>query len=492
MASRRPNPTRQIEIRQRGEDHVAKYNSVAAEHSRLKMQSTWEHATDKKIHGNRLTRAMNTVQARHDDVLVARRARLAEKLKDERALHETMLENLSVTDDQRRDQLMQRARDLRVQRETLRKQDSEHRKDQLFRDQSVLVREAESRIKVLHVADERRAQGNEKARKAAEEAEEERFFYEQLQEQQRLQAQRAQADLQKLHTRAARVRGDLDMQVTHNKERKAEGVSAERQVDAVYGASIVKGLADDAAADAGRRQRQRDIADETRKGNDAQLVVKKEEELKVSAAERAELEALLAKITEDEVRDREKKKGAREESVRQMQFVEQQMNAVAESETALDRQWQEENDRQWGKRQATWDQDQKKREATLYDVFKTRKGQVEEIRGMEATAAEATKQATLHRHSEASNLFLGDVNGAEKRRAAGLANEAFLKTQMAEKHALKATEGAAKRSELTGAQAVELQYQTKIRGELDKLDHARPATYAHVKLQSSKRGLSDM
>ena len=61
------------------------------------------------------------------------------------------------------------------------------------------------------------------------------------------------------------------------------------------------------------------------------------------------LETLLKQIADDEALEKEKKKAAREESIRQMKYVEAQMTAAAESETALDRMFQEEAEKEWGK-----------------------------------------------------------------------------------------------------------------------------------------------
>lgn len=487
--SRKHNPTRQIELRQRQEDHVARFNGVAVDHQRARMRSQWEQATDKKIGVTQLTRAMDCVQARHDEVLMARRMRLAELLKTERDEHEAMLAGLVVTDDQRRERLMQQARDLRAERETLRKQEAERRKDQLFREQSSLIRDAESRIKVLHVAAERQAQIDElKQRKAQQEAED-RFWEEQQREEQRQQAARSQADLQKMHERSRQVNADLALQVTRNEERKKMAKEHEKREDDEFVAEARKGIQRDQQAEIERRLKQRQIAAETRHMNEE---IKAEKEKTMSAMredEKKELDSLLAQIAEDERKEQQRKREAREEAARQMKFVEAQMNAQAESETALDRKWQEEGDAEWAKREARWRQEAEKRNATLRNVYDTRKNQVVENRQREQIELEARRRE--HDELVAAGNRMGDQDNemARKRRAAAVAAREFQQRQIAEKQAVRDAELHSKRNELTTAQAQETMYEEKIKSELSKLDNARPEGFRHVKLGGRKQPL---
>ena len=483
------NPTRQIELRQRGEDHVSKFQGVAAQHQRLKLSANWETKTQSRIETNHMARAMDVVQARHDEVLVARRQRLTELLQDERKQHEYMLENMAVTDDQRRERLMQQARDLRAKRETLRKGEATAQKDRRFREQSALVREAESHIKVLHVAEERKQQIEEKQRRKEAEREESAFWEEQQREEMRKQALRSQADLQRLHTRAQDTRKNLDVQVRHNEERRHLAKQEEVEEDKVYGESIKVGLKADAEKEAGRRQHQRDIAHETKVRNDAIRLTKEAEHSKLREEEKVELDNLLAKIAEDEKREGERKRAAREDAKYQMKFVEAQMNAAAESETALDRQWQEENDRQWAKREQQWRKEQHKREATMVDVFKTRKDQIVSIRQKEID--DQTARRNEHEKLVAVNQSMMDQDAELKarQRATALDTQKYLGRQISEREAEKATGRDARRNELTAAGAEEHAYQDKIALELTKLDQAKPGSYQHVKLGSRKKPL---
>lgn len=489
MTGRKSNPTRQIELRQRAEDHVAKFNSVAVDHDRARMRSRWEQSSDKKIQSTQLTRAMDLVQAQHDEVLMARRMRLAELLKDERDMHEKMLENLVVTDDQRRERLMQKARDLRVQREELRKEESEHRRDQLFREQSALVREAESRIKVLHIAAERDAQLKANAERRQAEKEEEQFWLEQQREEQRKQAQRAQRDLQQLHSRAQQVNADLALQVEKNQTRKQQEKEAIKHEDDVYREEIVRGIKADTDADHARRMKQRQIADETKTMNEEIRVQKEAADAIARAEEKKELDDLLKKIADDERREQQRKVEAREQAKFQMKFVEAQMNAQAESETALDKRWQEENDRQWSKREAQWKAESNKRDNLMRNVYETRKTQIREIRTQEETDLAHRRQEHDALVASGKQLSSDDLENQRKRRLAAIENRKFLERQVAEKQAISNADRDAKRNELTASQAVEKQYEAKISQELHKLDDARPQGFQHVKLGSKKRAI---
>jgi hypothetical protein len=483
------NPTRQIELRQRHEDHVAKYNSVAVEHGKARMRSQWEHATDRKIQTTQLVRAMDSVQARHDEVLMARRTRLAELLETEREQHERMLAGLVVTDDQRRERLMQQARDLRVERERLRREEAERRKDQLFREQSALVRDAESRIKVLHVAAERQAQVEANERRKAYENDEGRYWQEQQREEQRQQAARAQADLQKLHQRSRQVNQDLALQVQRNEERKVADVHRDRAQDMQFVEEVRKGISKDQHIAEERRMKQRQIADETRTMNEAQKVVKESQQSVLREEEKLELTTLLGQIAQDERREQERKRAAREAAAQQMKFVEAQMNAAAESETALDRQWQEEGDAQWAKREAQWAREADRRNATLRDVYSTRNEQIHDARRREQEELERKRRE--HDELVAAGNRMGDQDTelARRRKAQAVATRDYQQRQVSEKRNAADSHKYDKQNELTTAQAEEKAYEAKIAQELYKLDEARPDGFRHVKLGSRRQPL---
>ena len=489
IMSRRGNPTRQIELRQRAEDEAGRYTTVTAEHHRLKLRCEWENSSSKLMKNTELFHAMDRAQARRDDVLAIRRQRLADLLAREREEHEAMLQNLVVTDDQRRERLMQKARDLRVQREELRQAQAEAKRDELFRSQSSLVRDAESKIKVLSVADQRRQQIVDCQRIKEDQAAEDRFFAEQAMALQQQQAQRAQRDLETLHQRAAGMRQDLGVQSEQDSIRREKARERERIEEQKVLESIQAGLQAEAAAEQARRQKQRAIADETRQLNDVIKSQKEIEAAKHRQAETAELDALLAKIKEDERTEQDRKRKAREDAADHIKFVEAQMSAQAASETAIDKLWQEESDRQWARREQVWVQNEQQRQQLMRQVYETRKAQIEELRRKDEAAEDQRKRDHASATAESVSSVSHGIEGKLARRQQALKNQDYLAQQVERKQTIRDRELQSKRSELTTSQAEEAAYQAKIQAELAKLEAAKPPAYQNVKLSSQRRGL---
>ncbi|KEG06289.1 coiled-coil domain containing 11, partial [Trypanosoma grayi] len=111
----RHNTLAAIEARQRREVEQRMYNEVRAEDSRLRLAANWEMRSEGVVQRKQLMRHLERVQAQHNDTLVARRRRLADLLLRERDEHEAMLSNLAETEEQRRERLLQKARELRAQ-----------------------------------------------------------------------------------------------------------------------------------------------------------------------------------------------------------------------------------------------------------------------------------------------------------------------------------------------------------------------------------------
>jgi hypothetical protein len=172
-----------------------------------------------------------------------------------------------------------------------------------------------------------------------------------------------------------------------------------------------------------------------------------------------------------------------------MKFVEAQMNAAAESETALDRQWQEEGDAQWAKREAQWAREADRRNATLRDVYSTRNEQIHDARRREQEELERKRRE--HDELVAAGNRMGDQDTelARRRKAQAVATRDYQQRQVSEKRNAADSHKYDKQNELTTAQAEEKAYEAKIAQELYKLDEARPDGFRHVKLGSRRQPL---
>lgn len=476
-----------IEARQRQEDHVREYARVQATNDRQRMIADWEIKSTKVVSTKELYRHMDTAQAQHDDVLVARRERLAELLLREKAEHEAMLANLNETDEQRRERLTQQARELRTQREALRKEEAAKKLDQLFRESNDVLRQADSRIKAMQVADQRREQLEEIQRRREQERAMQRFYEEQKDEADRQQRERAQRDLEAIHNRTCQMQKDLEVQVAANKNRALEDKERQKKEDEEFFRLLKEEQERNASKDAARRLRQQNLAAEMKMRNEELRRIKDEEYEKLRQEDKNALDELLRGIAEDERREQERKKQQREAAVAHMKLVEAQMGEQAASESALDKLWQEENDKEWDKRERKWISEQATREKLLKNVVATRNSQIREIRSRENEQREQKQRDHEQLISTMKNM--ADVDGKRRveQRTAARSNQEFLQSQMQTKHANTLREQDSKRSDASGLQAAELSYKSKLEEELRRLEAAKPASMQHISLAGTKR-----
>mmetsp|Transcript_81550 Transcript_81550/g.95069 ORF Transcript_81550/g.95069 Transcript_81550/m.95069 type:complete len:494 (-) Transcript_81550:187-1668(-) len=474
------NPMAAIEARQRQEEHVRDYSRVQATNDRQRMIADWEIKTTKVVQSRELYRHMDSVQAQHDDVLVERRQRLAELLLREKEQHEAMLANLNETDEQRRERLTQQARELRTQRETLRQDEANRQKERLFRETSDTLRQTESRVRTLQVADARREQLDEMRRRKEEEADMNRFYEQQKAEQDRQQRERARRDLEAIHEGAEQMKRDLGRQVSANQRRLEEEKQRQAAEDAEFFALLKEEQTRNAEKDAARKQRQQDLAVEIKTRNEELRQIKQLEYDRLRQEDKDTLDALLKGIAEDEQRELERKKAQREAAVAHMRVVEQQMNEQAANESVLDKLWQDENDKEWEKREKKWLAEQSTRERLLKNVLEGRRNQVRDIRSRDEEHRNQKKRDHEHLITTMQNAAHAETKLREERRSAAYQNRDFLHTQMTAKKEATMRDVDAKFLDASGAQAAEQAYREKLEAELQRLEAAKPEAYRHV------------
>lgn len=486
----RRNPMAAIEARQRAEEAQRHMEKITAENSKMKMMGRWESSTAKRVASTEYYQTMDRIQARQDDVLVQRRERLAAMLLQEKADHDSMIAGLAETDEQRKDRLMQHARDLRKQREEHRQGQSNQRKDLLAVQRSAAVREAESRLKVLQAADERHRQLelNEQAR--ANKAEEERFFTEQWLEQQKLQNARARQDLEDQHVRGRQRQNDLAVQLENNQVRKEEEKARLRQDDAEFFHLLKEEQQKEFQKQELRRQHRTELAKEMKERNEELRAIKQNEYERLRFEDKQLLDDILREIAITEKKEAEVKRKARQEAVDHMHRVEAQMGEQAESETALDKLWQEENDREWAKKEARWMEDQDRRQRLLKNVMENRKNQVIAIREREGQEAQRRREEHEDMVRTLQKMRDEDMTSARDRLAQHRKVQDYLAKQIAVRDKERSDAEMNRKTALTDTQAEEFRMRDAIEAELRRLEEAKPDRYKAVMLQRNKKGLA--
>lgn len=488
----RRNPLAAIEARQRAEEAQRHMQQTAAENSKMKVAGRWEQSTAKKVEAQEYYRTMDRIQARQDDVLVARRERLAALLLGEKESHDAMIAGLAETDDQRKERLMQHAKELRAQREVHRKGQSDMRMAQMALEQSAAVRQATSNLKILQAAEERHRQLEDAQRRKLTADEEKRFFDEQWLENQKAQNARARDDLERKHQLARQNTAELGVQVRGNEARKAQDRDRQRGEDAEF----FKLLKDEQRAEFDKQEARRKhrvaLAAEMKERNEELRRIKQDEYLKLRKEDQALLDDILREIAETERKEADDKAARRKAAMDHMRKVEAQMGEQAESESALDKLWQEENDREWAKREQRWLADQDRREALLRSVFEARRAQVTANREADAQAAHAKRSEHEEMVQTIQRMRDEDLKSFTDRRAQQQEVQGYLARQIATRDNERAKARDSWRTELTDTQRYEAQMSKEIEAEIKRLNDARPERYKDVALVKKRNGLAGL
>eukprot|EP01062_Namystynia_karyoxenos_P010388 TRINITY_DN13683_c0_g1_i1.p1 TRINITY_DN13683_c0_g1~~TRINITY_DN13683_c0_g1_i1.p1 ORF type:complete len:493 (+),score=256.85 TRINITY_DN13683_c0_g1_i1:125-1603(+) len=476
----------QIQLRRRQDATLQQAQAGVDEDRHLRQRAAFETRTHRRIDTNRCLRQIDGVQARHDETLELRRKRLAQLLSEEQAQYDLELEQMAETQAERRDRIAQRAVELRNERERLRRDFASQQKERAFRAGCAPLREANSRAIQLKVAAdrERQLQWNSEQRDRAAREEQ---VYDELWEEGRLQKEaRARADLARKAEMNAKLRANLDLMAQCRAEQKRQEAEAQAREDADFRDRCKKGLEEDADAERQRRLRQLDFAAKNKQYNDELEHIKSAEHQKELEQDKKFLSELVEKVRDDEERERTHKRQMRDDAVRNMREIEQQMKRQAGAETELDRLWQEENDKEWNKREARWRAEQQQRDDLLRETYRGRGAQIDEKRELlrQLKAAHADEKQKMQ--DDVLRLQQQDKEHAEKRFRKAAVNQATVLAQMKEKQEEAAAEKRNSDLEYVGAQLAERTFQDKVKGELALITKTLPTELSHVKIISSK------
>ncbi|GET88830.1 hypothetical protein, conserved [Leishmania tarentolae] len=474
-----------IEARQRRERFMEKFNAEQTVQERQKRTVEWELRGNERHAQQEVLVYMDRIQAQHNDVLVARRRRLAELLTRENELHTSMMTSLPETDAQRRERLIRKAQELRAKREEAKRLDISARHDRLFCAKIDCLRQAESRLKVMQVADARYEQMDAAAERRRQEAAEDLLYAQQNAEAQRVATERVQRDLEEQYNRKKRMIADLEVQVEGNRRRKEiEKENARRDQEEFY-RLLHEEQAEEARKRLQRQEKNRQLAQEMIEMNEELKRARQQEYEQLRREDKEALDAILASLAaEKQEQLAEKKRRMAEE--RQHMLELQKMAKSKANTDAIEKLWAEENEKQWRKREAQWAADQAKRDALLRNILIARRQQILDKR-------QKDKEDAMLRKLEDEKFLESlakerDVDAAERQRRMALLKETqqYLEWQIRQRIAEKEAAKLAKRTELTDEQALEKQYEDRIAREMANLEAAKPERYRDVPLLPKK------
>ncbi|AYU79068.1 tumor suppressor, Mitostatin, putative [Leishmania donovani] len=474
-----------IEARQRRESFMEKFNAEQTAQERQKRTVEWELRGNERHEQKDLLQYMDVIQAQHNDVLVARRRRLAELLTRENELHTSMMTSLPETDAQRRERLIRKAQELRAKREEAKRLDNCARHDRLFCAKIDCLRQAESRLKVMQVADARYEQMDAAAERRRQEAAEDVLYAQQATEAQRLATEREQRNLEMQYNRKKRMVADLAAQVEGNRQRKEmEKENARRDTEEFY-RLLHEEQAEEARKRLQWREKNRQLAQEMMEMNEELKRARQQEYEQLKKEDKEALDAILASLAAEQQEQRAEKQ-RRMAAERQHMLDLQKMAQCKDDKHALDKLWAEENEKQWRKREVQWEADQAKRDTLLRNILIARRQQILDKR-------QKAKEDAMLRKLEDEKFLESlskerDIDAVERERRMALLKETqqYLEWQIQQRIAEKEAARLAKRTELTDEQALEKQYEDRIAREMANLEAAKPSRYRDVPLLPKK------
>lgn len=471
-----------IEARQRRELEQRSFNKAHAEDCRLRLAALWETRGDTVIERKDLMRHLDRVQAQHDDALVARRQRLADLLLRERAEQESMLSGIAETEEQRRERLIQRARELREQQQEDTRIDTQKRHKRLFREKIDALRLAESRLKVMQVADARFEQLALAERRRAEEKLDEMYFDQLQQEAQRLSNEREQRDLEQVHRKREETKEALAAQVRGNEMRKAQQEAERQQENDEFNRAVVAELTAEAQKRMEERAARAALAKEISAFSDEMRRLRREEYDRLKQEDKDVLNRLLAQIAEEDRQEQQRKLEHREANKAYLQGVREQMERRKQDDAELDRLWDEANSKEWAKREARWRADEDKRAQLLRNVLIIRRQQVLDKRQQEKDDAELAAKEREEFLFKIANTVDIDAQERARRLAQNRETQQYLLEQMQRREAEKESARQAIKNQLTEQGELEALYAERIREEMENLERAKPERYKTVPL----------
>lgn len=429
---------------------------------------------------NEMLRILDTVQARRSDTLVERRKRLAELLANELDEHNELLSHLTESDEQRRERLISKAKALREKRELEKKLDTERCNDRLFREKIDVLRQAESRLRVMQVADARFDQIAAARQKKEEEALDEEFFSQQAEEAYRLSCERSRRDLELIYQRNQQIRTDLAAQVKGNEMRRKMAKEQKEKEDEEFYRLLHEERLQEAQKQLTRKTRAKEIAKEMYNLQMELETARSNEFARLRKEDQEELERLLASICREKEEAWAAKQEKKEKEKAYHSEVLKDIERRKEKEISLDEMWKEANDKEWEKREKVWRADQAKRDALLHNILVVRRQQVYEKR--------AEEQSEKARERAAHQAFLDslppddEVERKKRKNMEVKELQDYLDMQIGQRLMNKHQEQLETLNELSEQQAMEAKYKDKIAQELENLERAKPERYRNVPL----------
>lgn len=372
-----------------------------------KHYANWVNSTHDKIQNKGKEQLVKQYEEMHQRTVEERRERLVALLAAEQEEYFAALDNMVETQDQRKQRLAAAALELKQRRESKREQVAKEKLDQAFRENCDPLRAALSKQNTVQVAAERQQQLLWNEARRHEEREDDLIFDEMWEQERLKKVQRAQEDMERAKTMNEKLRVQLKAQkdAFDTVKRREEELRLEQ--DLLYKEQVEHQLKYDAQKEAERRAEAVALGRSNRQYNDMLRAEKDEQQRQKRAAAQQELDELLAKIQEEEEADARMKVQRQQATKKYMDELREHMGTEAANEAEMEHLWQQENEKEWAKREAKWQAEQDVRDNLLRQVFEERAVQLQRkmaLLGEEARQKKIDKENLLQQMEAAAKV----------------------------------------------------------------------------------------
>jgi|Transcript_11405 trichoplein keratin filament-binding protein len=467
-------PDRMITQRRREEEvRGALTQKVEAELNDKKFAEWVNNTHDKILHRRKLEVVDEFTQA-HQRTVEERRERLQALLVAEQEEYFKALDNMVETQDQRKQRLATHALELKQHRESKRQEIAKSKMDQAFRENCDVLRGAITRQNTLQVAVQRQQQLEWQEARKHERQEDERIFDEMWEQERLKKVQRAVDDMERAHKMNMALRTQLKAQKDAYDQVKERERQMRAEEDRLYKEQVEFQLQYDAQKEKERRAAAVAMGYANREFN-AMLRAEKEKKMKEKKEEDIrQLQELLDQIRAAEEEEQMAKVARREDTKRYMEALREAMGQDADNEAEMERLWQQENEKAWAKREAQWAKDQDARDNLLRQVFEERSRQLEAKQNIiheERAQRKRDKEQLLEQMEAAAQV---ERQKAEAHRQQVVEAQDDLKTQIEGRRQFKETQKNNQAMERIAAEQAEEEFKRKVQQELDAVNSRRP------------------
>ena len=454
ILKRRANEARRAHI----DTHVRNMQTVAA-------KTHWEVATDQAIQTKKFNQAIQTIRNADKTALEHRRKRLANLLQQDKEKYQQALHDLSVTPDQRKEQIRARAMELKHKREAERQQYVQEQYDRQWRLACDPLRERDSKLILQATNAARSYQIGEKMRLLEEQEREERRFDEIWEAQRRQQQGQEEADALARKKLDAAQKAVLDLQVKelHNNRAKERQLAEEEAAAMRQRAELD---ADEAKRVAQARQ---DLINDAYEELDSFNRLKKsqlhESVLREQKEDAERLAYQLSKEGENERKEAEARAMIGSETRLFAEHMLAQKRSLASLEQEQEAARAADNDVQWEKRLQVWGKEQEAREQLMSQVLKEREVQVKTKVEAEKIAKQNEADAREKLEFELQRINQLEALKLDEARKTRMEHRALLEHQIKEKAFERAAAAFNTEQDRLAAQRSEAAYQQKMARE---------------------------